>query len=251
MVRGIEIFKEKFRDYKGQYVFIGGAACDIILGREGISFRNTKDLDIVLLAEVLNEKFVDQFIHFIEMGGYQHIDKGTGEDQFYRFTSPTDKDFPFMIELFSRKPDYLKTLDTRLAPIHVSDDVVSLSAILLDEDYYNMIKSGIVVVDGISVLDLEYIVLFKIKAWLDLSYRKENNEKVDSKNIKKHKNDIFRLMAVIEPTTRLTVEGQILNDVVTFLEKNSQEKFDLKTLGIKGITYSDILERIKSCYGVM
>lgn len=58
-------------------------------------------------------------------------------------------------------------------------------------------------------------------------------------------------MAVIEPTTRLTVEGQILNDVVTFLEKNSQEKFDLKTLGIKGITYSDILERIKSCYGIM
>ena len=31
MVRGVEKFKEYFRDYAGQYTFIGGTACDIIL----------------------------------------------------------------------------------------------------------------------------------------------------------------------------------------------------------------------------
>lgn len=31
MVKGIEIFKEYFKDYTDEYVLIGGAACDIIL----------------------------------------------------------------------------------------------------------------------------------------------------------------------------------------------------------------------------
>ena len=41
MVRGVEKFKEYFRDYTGQYTFIGGAACDIILGDLGEDFRAT------------------------------------------------------------------------------------------------------------------------------------------------------------------------------------------------------------------
>ena len=39
-----------------------------------------------------------------------------------------------------------------------------------------------------------HIILFKIKAWLDLSERRENGEHIDSKNIKKHKNDIMRIL---------------------------------------------------------
>ena len=30
MFRGLEIFKEFFRDFQEQYVLIGGAACDIV-----------------------------------------------------------------------------------------------------------------------------------------------------------------------------------------------------------------------------
>lgn len=37
------------------------------------------------------------------------------------------------------------------------------------------------------------LIPFKMKAYLDLSMRKKNGEHVDSKNIKKHKNDVFRL----------------------------------------------------------
>ena len=41
MVRGVEIFKERFGRYQGQYAFIGGTACDIILGKLGVDFRAT------------------------------------------------------------------------------------------------------------------------------------------------------------------------------------------------------------------
>lgn len=53
MVKGIEKFREYFSDYAGQYVFIGGTACDIILGTRDVDFRVTKNLDIVLVMEAL------------------------------------------------------------------------------------------------------------------------------------------------------------------------------------------------------
>ena len=78
-----------------------------------------------------------------------------------------------------------------MGPIHISDEAISLSAILLDDEYYELLKNGVVEVDEVSVLDLVHIILFKIKAWLDLSERRENGEHIDSKNIKKHKIDAF------------------------------------------------------------
>ena len=53
--------------------------------------------------------------------------------------------------------------------------------------------SGKVVVQELSVLRPEYLLLFKAKAFLDLSARKANGEHVDSRDIKKHKNDILRI----------------------------------------------------------
>ena len=48
-----------------------------------------------------------------------------------------------MIELFSRKPGTLSLPDNaELTPIPVEQDVVSLSAILLDDSYYQAFQSA-------------------------------------------------------------------------------------------------------------
>lgn len=248
MVQGIEKFKEYFKGYTGQYVFIGGTACDIILEREGIPFRKTKDLDIVLIMEMLNDEFVNTFVAFVLAAGYTHIKKGSGENQFYRFEKPQDKNFPYMIELFSRKPDYLKTLDTRLAPIHVSDDVMSLSAILLNEEYYSLLVQGALEIGGVSVLKLESLVLFKMKAWLDLTERKQIGEQIDSYSIKKHKNDVIRLVMNMHPEVKLKTTGKVKEDVTRFIRNTRGEHIDLKNLGIKEYTYDQILTKLENCY---
>ena len=49
MVRGIESFRIKFMDYSDCYTVIGGAACDILMSEEDLSFRATKDIDMILL----------------------------------------------------------------------------------------------------------------------------------------------------------------------------------------------------------
>lgn len=250
MVRGIDKFKETFGDYTGQYVFIGGTACDIILSQEGISFRQTKDLDMVLIIEALDNAFISKFVDFIQKGGYSHINKGSGRDQFYRFEHPTNTQYPYMIELFSRKPEYLHTLDTQLSPIHVSDDAVSLSAILLDDTYYHLLVSSATVIDGISVLSLDSLILFKIKAWIDLSARKASGESVDSKNIKKHKNDIFRLAANLSPDTYLSIDSSIYHDLTVFLSEIESEPVIMKDIGLRGVTFNELLSRIRNHYTV-
>ena len=61
MIKGIEIFKDFFKEYKDQYVLIGGAACDIIMEETESGFRATKDVDIVLIVEALTPEFRKHF----------------------------------------------------------------------------------------------------------------------------------------------------------------------------------------------
>lgn len=243
MVHGLEKFKEYFGDYTNQYVFIGGTACDILMDELGAPFRATKDLDMVLIIEALDPSFGETFWKFIEDGGYKHRDKNIGEDQFYRFAEPSDPSFPKMIELFSKHPSNLELkFDTGLTPIHIDESIVSLSAILLNEVYYDILIKGKRTVDGYSLIEIETVILFKIKAWLDMNKRKEAGEQVDTKNIKKHKNDIFRLLANVSPTSRIRPAEEIQNDVIQFIEQIKEDKPDLKNLGIRGTSLDEMLE---------
>jgi hypothetical protein len=142
MVKGLDKFREHFAGFSDQYVLIGGVASDLVMGQAGVEFRATRDLDIVLSIEALNEDFVQSFWAFVVQAGYQHQQKNSGKKIFYRFERPADTDFPYMLEIFSRKPDTLILAeDSHLTPIPVEEDISSLSAILLDDDYYQFIHA--------------------------------------------------------------------------------------------------------------
>ncbi|MDY0235299.1 MAG: hypothetical protein RBR71_04695 [Gudongella sp.] len=243
MVHGLEKFKEYFGDYTNQYVFIGGTACDILMHELGVPFRATKDLDIVLIIEALDSSFGETFWEFIEDGGYKHREKNEGENQFYRFTQPNDSSFPKMIELFSRKPYNVELkFDTGLTPIHIDKSIVSLSAILLNEVYYDLLVKGKQMVDGYSIIEIETVILFKIKAWLDMKARRETGEQVDSKNIRKHKNDVFRLLANVTPSIRIEIAEEIQNDIIHFIKQMNEEKPVIENLGIRNSSLAELLK---------
>ena len=191
MVTGIESFKEWFKGNEEQYAIIGGTACDILMNEEGLDFRATKDIDLVLIIEAVDANFGHKFW---EHASRKHCNKSSGVPQFYRFSQPISNRYPAMIELFTRKLDAIQLPeDAVLTPLPMDEDISSLSAILLDDDYYEFLKQGKVTVGGVTVLDAAYLIPFKAKAWMDLTDRKAAGEHVDSKNIKKHKNDVFRL----------------------------------------------------------
>ncbi len=143
MVKGFDSFKAWFKGYENQYTIIGGTACDILMSEDGINFRATKDIDIVLIVEALNAEFGKRFWDYIEQGQYEHCNKNTASPQFYRFCKPKVAGFPTMIELFSRKLDAIELpVSAKLTPLPIDEDISSLSAILLDDNYYSFLRSG-------------------------------------------------------------------------------------------------------------
>lgn len=133
MVAGLEKNKQYFEGDEDKYVLIGGAACDINFSNNEIAFRATRDLDMVLIVEALTPDFGEKFWQFIIDGDYQHKATSSGKPQFFRFTNPQNTGFPVMIELFARTEFQIREPNV-LTPIHVDDEVSSLSGILLNED---------------------------------------------------------------------------------------------------------------------
>lgn len=178
-----------------------------------------------------------------------NINKSTGKAQFYRFTSPENGDYPYMIEIFSRNPDFIIIKDdVRLTPLPIDDEVSSLSAIILDESYYELLKNGQMILNGIPVLSPTCLIPFKAKAWLDLNERKSNGEKIDTKNIKKHKNDIFRLTQLVTANTKQIISAEIADDMRKFLSRMECEDIDLKSIGIRNANKTEMLDLLYNCF---
>ena len=123
MVRGLGLFRERFREFQDSIVLIGGAACDEWFADQGLRFRATKDLDIVLIIEVINPEFVGLLRRFIDEGGYEIRERTEGAPILYRFAKPAEESFPFMLELFSRKPEGLELMEEqRTIPVAAGMD---------------------------------------------------------------------------------------------------------------------------------
>ena len=251
MIQGLNIFRDFFKGFEDRYTLIGGVACYMSMEEAGIDFRATKDLDIVLCAEALDAAFVARFWEFVTAAEYEVKERSCGDKQFYRFSKPGTNEYPQMLELFSRKPDdLLLGVNNGLTPIPVDESVSSLSAILLDDAYYQCIQEGTHILDGIPILKVEYIIPFKMKAWSDLTDRKNDGEQVDSKNIKKHRNDVLKISQLLAPTQTVTVSSSIMDDMRSFIVEMASETIDLKQLGLRGITLEEILSNLNSIYGL-
>ena len=251
MVIGFEVFREAFKGYEDCYTIIGGTACDILMNKANLDFRATRDIDMILLIENRFEESGEVLWKFIKDGAYRCGWKSSEKMHFYRFTEPQNPNYPIMIELFSKDPGYeLHEGDMVITSLHISDEVSSLSAIMLNDDYYEFMMSGRKVVNGVGVLGAEHLIPFKMRAWLDLCRRKNEGEHVNSGDIKKHKNDVFRLAQLITANTRQVLSPEIAEDMKKFLSEIADETVDLKSLGIRGTDKKKMTEMLYRCYGL-
>ena len=247
MVRGLAQFKNHFTDYTDQYVLIGGAASAELMEQSGLPFRGTRDLDVVLIVEALTNEFVRAFWDFIEQGRYDVRAYSQSERKYYRFENPEDEIYPECIELFSKIPDGIRFEGHgRFTPIPIDDELSSLSAILLDANYYPLILKGRDEIDGLSCLKVEYIIILKAKAWLDL-YRR----KADSRKVNRQKNDVIRLFPLLEPGIQIEIPDAVKIDLNECLKAIAEDKsINLKDLGISQFGITEIVLRLKQIYGL-
>jgi hypothetical protein len=253
MVAGLDTFQAHFKAFADCYVLIGGTASTLAMEELGGEFRATKDLDIVLCVEALSVEFGRAFWDFVRAGGYENRQQSTGERRFYRFQKPAPAGYPFMLELFSRVPDALSLPpEATLTPIPMDEEVSSLSAILMDEAYYGLVMSHREKIGELSLIKAQALIPLKARAYLDLGNRAAAGEAVDSKNIKKHRNDIFRLFTTLTPGTTVALADTVVADMNAALARAETEMsgFDLKPLGIARLQPAEVLAELRRIYGI-
>lgn len=249
-VYGLARLREYLIGLEGCYAVIGGTACDILLRDADMGFRATKDIDLILIVEDCLPEVGRAIWNMVRDGGYECGWKSSDKAHFYRFTQPNAEGFPSMIELFGKAPDFLADTESlTIVPLPIDDEVSSLSAILLDEDYYTFMKGGRRTVDGITVLDAPHLVPFKARAYVDLSARRAIGEHVNTKDLRKHKKDVFRLLQLFGTETSLELPALIKRDLGEFVAMAEREGVPLEQMGID-LSLDEALGLLRGAYGL-
>ncbi len=254
-MHGIEVFSEHFRGFEENYVVIGGVACEDHLNTQGLDFRVTRDIDLIILVENMDHAFGSQLWDFVAKGGYRKKEKERQERQYYRFMDPEDASFPTQLELFSRLPDIFEEQgEMTFTPIPTDEELSSLSAILMDEEYYTFTKEQSDQDGNFRRANGYSLICLKTKAYLNLSEAKARGEDIDSKKIKKHRNDIFRLALTLTEDDLITVRGKIEEDMNVFLDEMTENPPDikgiLKNMGVSGILVQDLLAQLRTTFQI-
>lgn len=154
-----------------------------------------------------------------------------------------------MLEFFSKELEDFKLREyNNLTPIPAEEELSSLSAILLDEDYYKLLLNQKQDQQNLSFANTKSLLIFKAKAFLDLRERKSHGEKIDSKKIKKHKNDFFRLTQLLTEEDKIPISENIIRDLKTFIDIVKREPVDLYSINMKEYRFDEIINLVEKIF---
>ena len=220
-MEGLDKFKEAFEAYSDNYVVIGGTACDITMTGTTVKPRATHDIDMIVIVERMSPEYGEQFWQFIREAGYRpekcHTKEKTVKYEFYRFVDGKPG-YPEMIELLSRHPDVLgKPKGLIIEPLPVGEEVSSLSAIILDDDYYYFTIEHSRLTDGIRHADSAALIALKARAYLNLKQDKADGRHVNTTDIKKHRSDVLKNVILLSPDEEISAPMSIVECIKDFV----------------------------------
>jgi len=248
MTQGIDSFTEYFKEYRGDYVVIGGLATAMIMHDLGFVARATKDIDLVVISKN-NETFIKRLLQYINEAGYKTKQRtnDSSKHNLFRFLDSEDKSYPEQIELFAiHDEDSEIVTDSHIIPIETPEYYKYLSAILLDTEYFNLLITHTTEVDGLHIATPEVLIPLKAHAHLNLLEMKHPDAK-------KHLNDIIRLATLLDDTNKVSLTGIPKEDFTKFipiieeLDENRVENI-LKGAGINNVSKELILDTLDSVY---
>lgn len=253
MVTGLDRWQEFFADYKDKYILIGGAACNILEEELSLNPRATKDLDLVLIVEALTSDFGAKLWEFIKLANYKGRSRGENEHkhEYYRFVNPEDKSFPKQIELFARNTGILNLpSDAHIEPISLGEDLSSLSAILMDDDYYKFTIEHSQVLGNIHIASPEALICLKTKAYVEMLERRDAGESIDGRDIEKHKKDVFRLIAMLPGDGTYSTPNRLQKDIEQFCNRIGElpNADFFRSAGLGNLTADRLLARLKEAF---
>lgn len=234
MVKGLEIFRQAMQPYKEHFVIIGGTACDIRLTGTMMTPRATDDIDIIVVIERLTEDFVRAIWQFVKDGNYKAGKRISQQGQsvyaLYRFTLQDNSlDYPKQIEILSRHSDLLgEPSGFHIEPIPTDEEHHSLSAIIMDDDFYDFTIRQANEENGLMVANNLALIVLKMNAYLNLLAEKTAGRKVNSDDIYKHRSDVLKLVAAGIYPEPIKVKAKFISVLHDFLSDVSGHKQSLK-----------------------
>ena len=223
VVAGLDKFRESMGGLQDRLALIGGGACSLLFSGYGREFRITHDLDLVVLADGADPELARALWRFVCEGGYTCGSRNNTKARYYRFTLDAAESvatgYPQEIELFARHPGFDLAPGSWLAPLPSGDDDVrSLSAIVLDDDYYAFLCDGLTKVGGVRIPDLLHIIPLKMRAHIDNNELHDSGVHIAQKNLRKHRSDILRLTELLPSDASLPLEGRLRDDARTLFD---------------------------------
>lgn len=221
-MEGLGKFREAFKDFSDNYVIIGGTACDITMAGTEVRARATHDIDMIIVVERMTPQYGESFWQFIREAGYRPEKRKAKEGEspkyeMYRFVDG-NPGYPEMIELLSRHPDALgEPHGLTIEPLPIDGEQSSLSAIIMDDDYYYFTIEHIRLTDDVRHADSAALVALKARAYLNLMHDKQNGKHVNSKDIKKHRSDVLKNV-VIMTEDEISAPSSIVECVKEFVQ---------------------------------
>lgn len=258
MVYGIGKFKEAFKQFADNYVIIGGTACDIMLEGSRMRPRATDDIDMIIIVETMTSEFIDAFWQFVKEGQYHNGKRKRGENkepayEMYRFTEPTEG-YPLQVELLACHSDLLgEPSGFHIEPLPKEEEQYSLSAIMMDEDFYQLTVRNSEVVDGLRVADAYALVGLKARAYLNLLTERENGRQVNTRDIMKHRNDVLKLAATVNPEIKRTVPHAVMNTMNEYIAniRSVHPSQSLRAaLGVNDDEIESLIEILENMYSI-
>lgn len=164
--------------------------------------RATHGIDMIIVVERMTPQYGEQFWQFIREAGYRPEKSKAKEGEspkyeMYRFIDGKTG-YPEMIELLSRHPDALgEPKGLVIEPLPIDGELSSLSAIIMDDDYYQFTIEHSRLTDDIRHADSAALIALKARAYLNLLQDKQNGKHVNSKDIKKHRSDVLKNVVIM------------------------------------------------------
>ena len=256
-MEGLEKFRDAFADFSDNYVIIGGTACSIAMQETVVRARATHDIDMIVIVENMTDAFANRFWQFVREAGYRPEKRRqeAGEPvkyELYRFVDG-HVGYPEMIELLSRHPDALgEPKGLVVEPLPMDEDVSSLSAIIMDDEFYNFTIEHSRLTDGIRHADPVALIALKAKAYLNLMADKSAGKHVNTKDIKKHRSDVMKNVVIMEDS-QIEVPRSIavcINDFVASIRKDWDKLAEplAKSLGEDIDFISELLNQLENLF---
>ena len=217
-------FVAHFSDFRDQFVVIGGCACHELFADEELPFRTTRDIDLVLTVLSLTDGFYRAFWDYVVAGGYEiYMTKPDdpahpGRQCLYRFMNPESPAYPEQLEILTGTRELPHPEGRTIYRLDPKDDASGLSAIVMDADYYDLVQSRRTTSGkGLPTVTADVLLLLKMKAYLNLVKERQSGRIVRTKNLLKHRNDVYHLATVLDGKFPGSLPEAVTGDLARFL----------------------------------